>query len=112
MDYHILKKTVGPVNIHPQVIFDHNFSFTLYLSARIDIFLHPSQLYWDRLVVTEVAQCGAWNAWCSAYKRSRNAKTSSDPVQFFLHALTTDAYSDFNMQAALYAHFEPLLGTP
>ena len=71
-----------------------------------------------RLIVTDNAQCGAWNTWCAANKRSRNARTShsqnpsfSDAVQFFLHIINTDAYSEFNIKASLYSHFEQLLGT-
>ena len=72
-----------------------------------------------RLIVTDNAQCGAWASWCAANKRSRNARTShsqnpsfSDAVQFFLHIINTDAYSEFNMKASLYSHFQQLLGTP
>ena len=36
----------------------------------------------------------------------------SDAVQFFLHIINTDAYSEFDMKASLYSHFEQLLGTP
>ena len=72
-----------------------------------------------RLILTDNAQCGAWASWCAANKRSRNARTShaqnpsfSDAVQFFLHIINTDAYSEFNIKASLYSHFQQLLGTP
>ena len=71
-----------------------------------------------RLILTDNAQCGAWASWCAANKRSRNARTShaqnpsfSDAVQFFLHIISTDAYSEFNIKASLYSHFQQLLGT-
>ena len=35
----------------------------------------------------------------------------SDPVQFFLHVWSTDAYSEFNMKAPFYLHFEQMPGT-
>ena len=72
-----------------------------------------------RLILTDNAQCGSWASWCAANKRSRNARTShaqnpsfSDAVQFFLHIINTDAYSEFNIKASLYSHFQQLLGTP
>ena len=72
-----------------------------------------------RLIVTDGAQCGAWNTWSATNKRSRNAKIShsenpsnSDAVQFFLHVLSTPPYNVFNMQAELYQHFQQLLSTP
>ena len=82
------------------------------------LFFHPNKLYWNRLIVTEAAQCGAWSTWAAANKRSRNARIShsentlnSDAVQFFIHVLSTDPYNEFNMQEELYAHFEQLLST-
>ena len=72
-----------------------------------------------RLIVTDGAQCGAWSTWAAANKRSRNAKinhsenpSNSDAVQFFLHVVSNPPYDVFNMQAALYQHFEQLLSTP
>ena len=100
------EKTLGSVYIHPQVIFDHTLSLTLCLFTMFHILLLPWKFYWDRLVVTDVAQCGTWNIWLSANKRSRNAiishsenPSNSDAVQFFHHMLSTDAYNQFNMQA-------------
>ena len=55
------EKTPGSVYIHPQVIFDHMLSLTLSLVTMFHIFLHPRKHYWDRLVVNDAAQCGAWN---------------------------------------------------
>jgi hypothetical protein len=72
-----------------------------------------------RLILTDNAQCGAWNTWCAANKRTRNARIShaqnpafSDAVQFFLYIINTDAYSEFNIKQSLYSHFELMLGTP
>ena len=71
-----------------------------------------------RLILTDNAQCGAWATWCAANKHSRNARTShalnpsfSDAVQFFLHIINTDAYSEFNIKQSLYSHFEQMLVT-
>ena len=72
-----------------------------------------------RLIVTDGAQCGAWNSWAATNKRSRNAKinhsenpSNSDAVQFFLHVVSNPPYNIFNMPASLYQHFENLLSTP
>jgi len=72
-----------------------------------------------RLIVTDGAQCGAWNTWAATNKRSRNAKinhsenpSNSDAVQFFLHVVSNPPYNIFNMPDSLYQHFENLLSTP
>ena len=72
-----------------------------------------------RLVVTDNAQCGAFNTWASANKKSRNAKIShqqnpalSDAVLFFLHVLETDTYIHFDFKRSLYSHFQQLLQVP
>ena len=51
----------------------------------------------ERLLVTQAAQCGAWNQWCTAHKKSRNARIShsenpakSDALKVFLHLLSTE----------------------
>ena len=73
----------------------------------------------ERLIVTEAAQCGAWNQWCTAHKKSRNARIShsenpakSDALKVFLHLLSTEPYTQVNFKQTLYIHFQCLLGTP
>ena len=81
---------------------------------------HPSLTNCSsRLVVTKAVQCDAWNQWCTAHKKSRNARIShsenpakSDAVKFFLHLLSTEPHSHFNFKPTLYSHFQRLLGTP
>ena len=72
-----------------------------------------------RLIVTDGAQCGAWNSWAATNKRSRNAKinhsenpSNSDAVQFFMHVVSNPPYNIFNMPDSLYQHFQNLLSTP
>ena len=73
----------------------------------------------SRLVVTENAQCGLWQKWCSEFKKARNSKIShhenparSDAVKFFLHTIDQEPYSFFNFKHSLYNHFQALLSSP
>ena len=68
--------------------------------------------------MTENAQCGLWNKWCSDHKKPCNARIShnenpsrSDAVKFFFHTLNTEPYSFFNFKASLYNHFQLILGS-
>ena len=75
--------------------------------------------WFNRLIVTDNAQCGAWNTWCAANKKSRNAKIShaehparSDAVNFFFYTLDSDPFKHFEFKTTLYRHFQNLLSTP
>ena len=75
--------------------------------------------WFNRLIVTDNAQCGAWNTWCAANKKSRNAKIShaehparSDAVKFFYYTLDSDPFKHFEFKTTLYRHFQNLLSTP
>ena len=79
----------------------------------------PLYSFFSRLIVTENAQCGLWNQWCSAHKKPRNARIShnenpskSDAVKFCYHCLDTEPYSFFNFKASIYTHFQLLLQSP
>ena len=73
----------------------------------------------NRLIVTDYAQCGAWQTWAASNKRIRNARISrsenpsnSGAVQFFFHILSSDPYNEFNMQEQLFVHFQEIISTP
>ena len=88
--------------------------FFTYLST-----LCISTVVFNRLIVTDNAQCGAWNTWCAANKKPRNAKIShaehparSDAVKFFFYTLDSDPFKHFEFKNTLYRHFQNLLSTP
>jgi hypothetical protein len=114
MDYYNLKK-----------LSDMSTSIHRFISERSDLsfffstFTSFTNIYLYRLIVTKNAQCGLWNQWCTQNKKGRNAKIShsenapkSDAVNFFLHLLNSEPYSQFNFKESLYAHFQRLLSTP
>jgi len=114
MDYFSLKK-----------LSDMSISIRRFTSERSALsfffltFTSFTNIYLYRLIVTENAQCGLWNQWCTQNKKPRNAKIShsentpkSDAVKFFLHLLNNEPYSQFNFKESLYAHFQRLLSTP
>ena len=99
-DYHNLKKLSAlSICIHRWVFFTWSRRVqTCFLLFLWNIVFWYSDCF--RLVVTENAQCGLWNQWCAANKKTRNTKIShmenparSDVVKFFLHILETDSYS-------------------
>ena len=110
------QEIVRHVDFHPQVYLWTLGSFFFLLNFTLTSF---TNIHLCRLIVTENAQCGLWNQWCTQNKKPRNAKIShsentpkSDAVNFFLHLLNNEPYSQFNFKQSLYGHFQRLLSTP
>ena len=114
MDYYNLKK-LSDMSISIRRFTSERSALSFFFST----FTSFTNIYLYRLIVTENAQCGLWNQWCTQNKKPRNAKIShsentpkSDAVKFFLHLLNNEPYSQFNFKESLYAHFQRLLSTP